>query len=599
MKLEEAAYINLLILARADGTVTGTELAALERHRKALGLSEEFAESLKEKTDLQILGSEEIKGKPSDRLQILKMMIRVAYADGKIADAERKLLKRVARSLGVGRLALRGLYLEIEREMGMRRKLRLSQITAAAVIVLAALIVWFLFNRFSSETEHRLDEARIDLEEIKAELGLEKARAEDALRKVRESQEALARNEAALEERLIELDRKSAGERDSLKDRLTEEQQSRQDRMDQEVKRLRKELARIRSINAVFKDIEKEYDSSILLIFTTYDLVVDQNRVTRASMGTGFFISSAGHIVTNKHVVQPWKFNGDDVMLMFNGFKLDPSSLVYAAWTAGSEILMNPDMLNLDTAFTSVKNSLTVEATAPDTFVTETRRLESGGTFKGRYHTSDHSDLALLKAEPAAPVKALPLATDMDKLEKLDPVMVLGFPTGLNILETNKAETSPSLGEVRKIENSIMVTAPIFPGNSGGPLMDLAGNVVGVASGIFGDATLGSCIPSKHILSLLPPVSRLLLQVDKYEGAGAYRAALDDLRLAEQRCTDEKERESIDKIRARLFEIRERMEVQAREAKDTAARKNAYQEIVDRFGPHWGKDALERFRELQ
>ena len=69
---------------------------------------------------------------------------------------------------------------------------------------------------------------------------------------------------------------------------LTEEQKSRQDQMNRDVERLRKELARVRSINAIFKDIEKEYDSSILLIFTTYDLVVDQSRVTRASCGTSW-----------------------------------------------------------------------------------------------------------------------------------------------------------------------------------------------------------------------------------------------------------------------------------------------------------------------
>ena len=106
-------------------------------------------------------------------------------------------------------------------------------------------------------------------------------------------------------------------------------------------------------------------------------------------------------------------------------------------------------------------------------------RLRSGGVIRGRFHTLDNGDLAVLKAAVKTPVIALPLS---EKVEKLDPVMVLGFPSGISLLETAKAETSPSLGEVRKVQTSIMVTAPIVPGNSGGPLIDMDSNAVGVAS---------------------------------------------------------------------------------------------------------------------
>lgn len=562
MKLEEAAFVNLVVLARADGLVTSSESSLLERYRGALGITDEQAGTILEKKNLKPLGAKDIQGKPSDRLHILKLMIRMAHVDGKVSTCERRLLKKIAHSFGIGRLALKSLFLEIEQELGVKRRLRVSQVTVAAVLVVAVVAVWITFRHFSSKAESGLDETRIDLNALKAAVERDRAEAAKALAKVKESQKKLAEQEKTLAERLKEVERN--------------DQRA-------EVDQLKRELERLRSINTVFQEIEKEYAGSIFLIYTTYDLAWKTHRVTRGSMGSGFFVSSSGHIVTNKHVVQPWKFNADDIMLMDNGFAIDESTLLMAAWPAGSEVKTDKGELSFDEAYSTVSKDLDLAATAADTFVKQTGRLESGMTYEGEFHTLDHGDLAVLKASPAGPVKPLPLAGA--GLEKLDPVMVLGFPTGIHILETTVAETSPSLGEVRKIEKSIMVTAPIVSGNSGGPLVDEGGHVVGVASGTYGEATLGSCIPASHILLLLPEAADLLEAAKGHEDAGAYRAALDDLRLAGQRTGDEKEQKAIDAARARILEIRDRMLKEAGQAEENE-RAAAYKAVVDLFGVH-------------
>ncbi len=597
MKLEEASYVNLVAIAKADGILSQSELTLLDRYREALGVSEEFAKETLAKEKLITIGSKELKGKPGDRMHILKMMIRVAYADGKISKREKVLLNRVARSFGTGRVALRVLCWEIERELGIRRKLRISQSVAVAMIIIAAVVIWFTSQHFSSKTERQMDEARINFDELKKELGLERSQAEKALQLIRESQVDITANETALINRIEELEQMTADERNTV-NALTAEQKKQQVQMKNEVERLRNELTRVRTLNTIFKDIEKEYGRSILLIFITYDLHLNKNRLTRASMGSGFFVSSTGHIVTNKHVVQPWKFSGDDIMLMEQGYAIDQASILMAAWPAGSIVKTTDGHLNIDTAYSTDKKNLKLEKTTPDTFVVQARRLDSGGIYQGKFHTHNEGDLAVLKADPSSPVIALPLAGTAGKLEKLDPVMVLGFPTGISILESTIAETSPSLGEVRKIEKSIMVTAPIFPGNSGGPLMDTRCNVVGVASAIFGDATLGSCIPSHYILSYLPSSSDLLKEISKHEAAKYYRAALDDLRLAEQRCTDDAERKTINEIKARLFKIRDQMIEKAQKAVDRAEKEKAFQNILSHFGPYWAREAIDSLRGL-
>ena len=82
--------------------------------------------------------------------------------------------------------------------------------------------------------------------------------------------------------------------------------------------------------------------------------------------------------------------------------------------------------------------------------------------------------------------------------------MVLGFPRGLDILEKGVAESSPSVGTVRKVEETIYVTASIIPGNSGGPIFDIEGQVVGIAARVIqGTETLGIGLRVRHIRDLL------------------------------------------------------------------------------------------------
>jgi len=135
---------------------------------------------------------------------------------GVLSQEEKALIHRLARSFGIGRIAMRGAFWEIERELGIKRKLRISQSVTMVTIVIAFLLVWFTFKQFSRKSMERFDESRINLDELKTELGFERTKAEEALRQVRESQADLEEREMLLEMQLEELDRKSADERASL-----------------------------------------------------------------------------------------------------------------------------------------------------------------------------------------------------------------------------------------------------------------------------------------------------------------------------------------------------------------------------------------------
>ncbi len=239
-----------------------------------------------------------------------------------------------------------------------------------------------------------------------------------------------------------------------------------------------------------------------------YDLVSGDRRITQAFSGTGFFVSAEGLLVTNKHVVEPWEFEADSVALLEDGYRLDISSVRRYAWRSGSRVRNADERWNFEDAFSSRDGTLTLAAIAPDSMEERVDRKRDGTPHRGRFHRWDNGDLALLRARVDRPVLALPLASDLADLRKLEPVMVLGFPGGAGYLESGIAETAPSRGTVRKIEDTLFIDASILGGDSGGPVIDRRGRVVGVATRQAEAAeTFAACIQSRHVLPLLSMAS--------------------------------------------------------------------------------------------
>nr|XP_061808152.1 probable periplasmic serine endoprotease DegP-like [Nerophis lumbriciformis] len=170
-----------------------------------------------------------------------------------------------------------------------------------------------------------------------------------------------------------------------------------------------------------------------------------QQRRSRSS-GSGFVISSDGYIITNHHVIE----NADGLTVNLGGRR-------YEAEVKGDD---------------------------PAT------------------------DLALIKIEPEGPIPYLDLG-DSDTLRVGDWVMVIGSPLQL--------ENSVSVGVVSakgrainitadsSLEKFIQTDAAINFGNSGGPLVDLAGRVVGIATAInFGAENIGFAVPVGTLREILP-----------------------------------------------------------------------------------------------
>ncbi|MFT6988343.1 MAG: Do/DeqQ family serine protease [Paraglaciecola sp.] len=136
-----------------------------------------------------------------------------------------------------------------------------------------------------------------------------------------------------------------------------------------------------------------------------------------------------------------------------------------------------------------------------------TVKLTDGREFKAKKLGADEqSDIALLKIEPDA-LTAMPLA-DSDELRVGDFVVAIGNPFGLN--QTVTSGIVSALGRsglnIGGYENFIQTDAAINRGNSGGALVSLRGELVGINTAIFGpnggNVGIGFAIPTNMMKSL-------------------------------------------------------------------------------------------------
>ena len=168
------------------------------------------------------------------------------------------------------------------------------------------------------------------------------------------------------------------------------------------------------------------------------------------SLGTGFVVDEQGYILTNAHVVEENGQRADSVTVVFN--------------KGGSE----------------------------------TQRVK--GTLAG---VDVGSDVAVIKVDPAS-VDLIPLPIgDSDKVTVGEAVVAIGNPLGYDFSITSGIVSatgrSMQAANGQTIPNGIQTDAAINQGNSGGPLIDSQGRVIGIneriASQSGGNEGLGFAVP--------------------------------------------------------------------------------------------------------
>lgn len=389
------------------------------------------------------------------------------------------------------------------RVLGQTRR-SLRQALAAVVIAAAALLGWsHLQNRNLQQEMAGLRDAMrradVERESLERRVAEERARTEGA--------------RAELERRL-EDDR--AGE-DALRARIAEGDAGEVKALKAELGATRDRIATLETERAVGERIIRAYGNGVCLIQGSYGFSDAAGRSLRYAAatedgdsagapaadgkgapytvdyyGTGFLVERGGLVLTNRHVAEPWWNDATAQAFQAQGFQ--------------------PRFVRLRAFFPLQEEAFAMTAE----------------------RVSDAADLALLRvALEGRRIPVLPLETERARAVPGQPVVVVGYPTGLEailakaesgvvkaILESHGTDSdrvtdalsrqglirpSTTQGHIGDITaTDIVFDAPSAQGGSGGPVFNKHGQVIAVEYAVlpkFGGNSFG--VPISYALELL------------------------------------------------------------------------------------------------
>jgi S1-C subfamily serine protease len=174
----------------------------------------------------------------------------------------------------------------------------------------------------------------------------------------------------------------------------------------------------------------------------------------------------------------------------------------------GSGFIINQDGQIL-TNHHVISGSSDVEVTLPDQ-----------STYKAKILVKDRADdLALIKIEPKKKLTHLPLG-DSDHLQVGQKVLAIGQPFGLKGTLTVGIVSSIGVNiqgdNNQPLEGTIQTDAAINSGNSGGPLLDSQGNVIGINTAIYGPG--GGNVG----IGFAMPINRAKLMLEDYKAGKSF-----------------------------------------------------------------------------
>lgn len=209
-------------------------------------------------------------------------------------------------------------------------------------------------------------------------------------------------------------------------------------------------VERVMSSGQLWRPVQERVRDTVVQIFTqvyVIDFLEPYKTPSQGTMcGSGFFINADGYLITNAHVVNQAK-------------------LIWVQLPSLGKMIIDVEVVGI-----SPERDLAL------------LKVTDGG-------------LEIIRKELGA-VPFLSLG-DSDLVRRSDDVLALGYPLGQSFKSTT--------GVISGYEQHLIQTsAPINPGSSGGPLLNINGEVIGVnCSGITEAQNVGYAIPSATVKTVL------------------------------------------------------------------------------------------------
>lgn len=245
------------------------------------------------------------------------------------------------------------------------------------------------------------------------------------------------------------------------------------------------------------KQIVKKVTPSVVSIKSIFN----NGRYESGGTGTGIVISPDGYIITNAHVVQAdtQEYVADERPDPYGGGYGNGYDDIFKYFFGGGsyrKVTKQADKVTVVLSDDSSKE-----------YTAEVVGADSG------------SDIAVIKIDTEGKQLTAAELGDSDKIEMGDRALVIGYPLGMGLSasagivsgldrEVGLELTSGGAASIRLIQTD----APINAGNSGGPLVNAYGQIIGITSSKLVDSSvegMGFAIP---ITDAMPIISDLMNQ---------------------------------------------------------------------------------------
>ncbi|MFO7706928.1 MAG: trypsin-like peptidase domain-containing protein [Desulfobacterales bacterium] len=292
-----------------------------------------------------------------------------------------------------------------------------------------------------------------------------------------------------------------------------------------------------RDAESLLEGYANQYAHSVGFVLVDYSLEAEGQKIYRnVAEGTAFLVDREGFLLTSRHVVCPWledpRFDGAVQYLRMRGLEPRLTYQIYL-WFEGARAFNRSGRLIEDADLADVyftENAFRTDGSP---------RVEIAGVARPPMRTRQlvasplKDDFAVIKIERVPEgLVPLPLDLEMDprRLPKLSRVIALGFPLGSRT-QADTVNASVVRGNVRRaFENMFQIDASLHGGNSGGPVIDARGMVIGIVSAVAMDFTQGlvpMVTPVWDMGLILPITDAVKLLLDLKAGQAKWSGVLD------------------------------------------------------------------------
>lgn len=311
------------------------------------------------------------------------------------------------------------------------------------------------------------------------------------------SVKARAAEEARLRDRVVELER--TGGDDGVLDRVVRDLEVARADLDTTRSELRDARQKVDLLDPV--NLAQARVSGVADVRRTVVLIENEVRIRNVETGAMLFLDGEGPSA------QPnFEGRGSEFVLdsTGSGFCVDADGWIFT----NAHVVGPPDNELLRAIRSTPLLEQIVEVTV--VFSDESTRHDAVVHSRSRKGV----DLALLKIEPFEGMPVLEgFSTDVKLPQPGSDIFLLGFPLGFLAVQEGETVISSIFRGIlsRKVGDQIQVDAGVHPGNSGGPITDTAGRVVGIVVSVqalpdqTAVYTIGYGIPIALAAELWPP----------------------------------------------------------------------------------------------